>query len=225
MARLSTALGGALLLLAAGLPTAQAWGAMGHETVAYIASNFVAAGTKSYFQALLNDSSADYLAAVSAWADSYRSTAAGKFSAPFHYIDAEDDPPHSCGIDLARDCGPEGCVVSALANYTSRLVGKTTSKGSGRVRGSAAAGNLSTAERQIAAKMVIHFVGDIGQPLHCEALDKGGNGIPVTYHAHGSNLHSIWDSAIPESIANGSSMAAAKSWATTLTKGMALSTP
>lgn len=107
------------LLAAAALPGAMAWGAMGHEAVAYIASDFVAAGTRTYFQELLGDASADYLAAVASWADSYRYTTAGKFSAPFHYIDALDNPPSSCGVDLARDCGPKGCIVSAMANYVS----------------------------------------------------------------------------------------------------------
>lgn len=105
------------LLAAAGLPTAFGWGAMGHEAVAYIASNFVASETESYFQDLLGDTSADYLASVASWADSYRYTTEGKFSAPFHYIDANDDPPSSCGVEMSRDCGSEGCVVSAIANY------------------------------------------------------------------------------------------------------------
>lgn len=33
--------------------------------------------------------------AVATWADSYRYTTAGEFSAPFHYIDSNDSPP-SC---------------------------------------------------------------------------------------------------------------------------------
>lgn len=81
------------------------------------ALNFVAAETKSYFQDLLGDTSADYLASVASWADSYRYTTAEKFSAPFHYIDRNDSYPSSCGIDMSRDCGSEGCVVSAIANY------------------------------------------------------------------------------------------------------------
>lgn len=50
-------------------------------------------------------------------ADSYRYTTAGKFSAPYHYIDANDSPPSSCSVDLSRDCDSEGCVVSAIKNY------------------------------------------------------------------------------------------------------------
>ena len=193
-----------LLLLSSALPGALAWGAMGHYTVAYVATNFVTAKTKSYFQTLLGDTSTDYLATVATWADSYRSTTEGKFSAPFHYIDAEDNPPSSCSVDLARDCGAGGCVVTAVANYTTRLM----------------TASLSTAQRQIAAKMLVQFIGDIGQPLHCEALDVGGNSIDVTYDGDSTNLHAVWDSAIPESISGGSTKAKAKTWATTLTTGM-----
>lgn len=64
--------------------------------------------------------------------------------------------------------------------------------------------------------MVIHFLGDIGQPLHCENLETGGNGIDVDYDGDTTNLHHIWDSEIPESVAGGSSMSSAKTWATTL---------
>ncbi|KAI1127381.1 nuclease S1 precursor [Nemania abortiva] len=199
MARLTSAI--ALVAAVAPLPGALAWGAMGHETIAYIASNFVAASTKTYFQTLLADTSADYLANVAAWADSYRYTTAGSFSAPYHYIDANDNPPTTCGVDYSRDCGAEGCVVSALQNYTTILLD----------------GRYSAANHQIAAKMIIHFTGDIGQPLHCEALEVGGNDIDVLYGSDDTNLHAIWDSDIPESISGGSSLSSAKSWATTLT--------
>lgn len=64
------------------------------------------------------------------------------------------------------------------------------------------------------------FVGDVGQPLHCENLDTGGNGISVTYDGSSTNLHSVWDSSIPQSISGGSSLSSAKSWATTLTTGI-----
>ena len=197
-----------LLTVAAVIPQAMAWGAMAHYAVAYVATNFVSTTTKTYMQTLLADTSTDYLASVASWADSYRSTTAGAFSAPFHYIDALDSPPSSCSVSFSRDCGSTGCIVGAISNYTSRLL--TTS--------------LSTSERQIAAKMLIHFLGDIGQPLHCENLDVGGNSITVTYSGSSTNLHTVWDTKIPEKISGGSTMAIAKTWATTLTTGM-FSTP
>lgn len=75
--------------------------------------------TKAKFQAVLGDTSANYLASVATYADSYRYTTAGTFSAPFHYIDAMDSPPESCGVDFERDCPEEGCIVSAINNYVS----------------------------------------------------------------------------------------------------------
>ena len=57
----------------------------------------------------------------------------------------------------------------------------------------------------------------MGQPLHCENLDKGGNGIDVTYDGDDTNLHAVWDSAIPEAVAGGKSKAVAKTWAANLT--------
>lgn len=96
---------------------ALAWGAYGHETIAYIATNFVAASTRTFLQSLLADTSANYLASASTFADSYRSTTAGRFSAPYHYVDALDNPPSSCGVSYSRDCPAEGCVISAIANY------------------------------------------------------------------------------------------------------------
>lgn len=103
--------------LLAALPGAHAWGGLGHEAVAYVATNFVHSDTKAYFQNLLGDDSDNYLASVATWADSFRYSHEGRFSAPLHFIDAEDDPPHSCSVKFERDCGEKGCVVSAIKNY------------------------------------------------------------------------------------------------------------
>ncbi|ORY17596.1 S1/P1 nuclease-domain-containing protein [Clohesyomyces aquaticus] len=191
----------ALLSLLPFLPGSHAWGTLGHDTVAFIAQNFISSSTATWAKTLLNDSSPAYLANVATWADSYRYTSEGAFSAPFHYIDAADDPPTSCNVDYDRDCGAEGCVVSALANYTVRV--KSAS--------------VSTAEKQKALKWIIHFVGDIHQPLHDEALDVGGNTINVTFAGTGTNLHHIWDSNMPEKLIGGYSLTDAKNWASNLT--------
>lgn len=109
-----------LALLAAALPSALGWGYMGHEAVAFVATDFVSNATRSYFQDLLEDTSDSYLATVAAWADEWKKTEEGEFSYDFHFIDAQDEPPTSCEVDLERDCG-DGCVVSALANYVGVL--------------------------------------------------------------------------------------------------------
>ncbi|KAL4861554.1 nuclease S1 [Aspergillus spectabilis] len=187
--------------LTAGLPKALAWGTMGHETIAYIAQNFVASSTATYCKDILGSTSSSYLASVAAWADSYRYTAAGEFSAPFHYIDANDNPPSSCSVEYSRDCGSEGCSISAIQNYTTLLLDSET----------------SDAVKLDALRFIIHIIGDIHQPLHDEALEVGGNDIDVTYDGTDTNLHHIWDSNMPEDDAGGSTATVAKSWASTLT--------
>lgn len=183
------------------VPTIAAWGSLGHETVAYVASNFVAAETKHLFQKLLHNETSSYLAGVATWADSFRYTAAGRFSAPFHFIDAEDNPPTSCGVTYSRDCGEKGCVVGAIQNYTSQLLDTT----------------LPAGIQNMAAKFIIHFVGDIHQPLHDEALDIGGNTVLVTFGGVKTNLHHVWDTNMPEKLMGGYSLAYAEKWAEALT--------
>ncbi|KAK0655864.1 S1/P1 nuclease-domain-containing protein [Cercophora newfieldiana] len=176
----------------------------GHITVAYIASNFVSSDTASYFQGLLHNSTEDYLAGVASWADSVRYTKWGRFSANFHFIDAKDDPPRSCGIVMARDCKADGCVVSAIHNYTTRLLDAS----------------LPASERAIAAKFVVHFVGDTHQPLHNEDVARGGNGIHVKFNGVDFNLHHVWDSSIAEKLVGGvrrAPYAEARRWADALT--------
>jgi len=103
---------------------ANAWGVLGHATVAEVASHYLTSQAKTYVSSLLG---ADVsMASVASWADEYRSTSAGRFSAPYHFIDAEDNPPTSCSVDTTRDCGAGGCVVSAIANYVSRCSKQTS---------------------------------------------------------------------------------------------------
>jgi len=78
-------------------------------------------------------------------------------------------------------------VVSAIQNYTSQLLDPT----------------LRESDRLIAAKFVIHFVGDIHQPLHNENVAKGGNGILVKFDNVKFNLHHVWDTSIAEKLVAG----------------------
>ena len=46
---------------------------------------------------------------------------------------------------------------------------------------------------------ILHFIGDIHQPLHTEMLDRGGNEIKVCFDSHCGekvNLHGVWDKDI-----------------------------
>lgn len=57
-----------------------------------------------------------------------------------------------------------------------------------------------------ALRLLIHYLGDIHQPLHClsridsnyPAGDVGGNDFPLPNHYEAKNLHSVWDAVVYE---------------------------
>ena len=50
-------------------------------------------------------------------------------------------------------------------------------------------------------KFVVHFVGDMHQPLHDEDNgDRGGNDCHVILDGHPDNLHWVWDTGLLEQI-------------------------
>ncbi|KAK7984834.1 nuclease S1 [Apiospora saccharicola] len=182
--RLSTAAVGLLVLVPS---PCYGWGSLGHVAVGYLASNFVQDNTASYFKQLLKNDTEHYIAGVATWADTIRYTKWGRFSKDFHFIDAKDEPPTYCGVDFERDCKEAGCVVNAIKNYTEQLLDD----------------ELVAYRRAQAAKFVIHFVGDIHQPLHTENVAQGGNGIQVKWDSHDVNLHHVWDTSIAEKMLGG----------------------
>ena len=111
------------------------------------------------------------------------------YTRPWHYIDALDTPPTHCSINITRDCldSHGGCVVSAIANHTARVNDR----------------RLEYWERAQALRFVLHWFGDVVQPLHTENLDRGGNEHVVTYAGRKTNLHSVWDTAMPRGIVEG----------------------
>lgn len=54
-------------------------------------------------------------------------------------------------------------------------------------------GRLSAAHKKEALEFLVHFLGDVTQPLHDEAHEVGGNDIAVTFDGTKTNLHHIWD--------------------------------
>jgi len=189
-------------------PTAQAWGCKGHQTVAFIAEKHLAPEARQWVQKLLSENPIDpklnrycggamrdAMADVSTWADDVRGE---RKNGPWHYIDI---PRGVQRRPLEPYCGKEGCVTKAISEQLAILKDK----------------NADGAKRAEALRYVIHFVGDLHQPLHTITnADEGGNCVPVKYlrrrphehnHSFAPNLHSIWDTAIPERDAEGADSA------------------
>ncbi|KAJ3887417.1 nuclease Le3 [Lentinula edodes] len=166
-----------LLCLSLSVERVYGWGMKGHEAVGY----FLAPEASSFVETSL--SGPQYhssLGFAAPWADEVRRQKGYAWSAPLHFVDAEDQPPTECSVNQKRDCAGNGCILTAIANYTSRVVDTS----------------LSDSDRQEALKFIDHFIGDIGQPLHVEGIERGGNGIHVQCAGNKNNLHSVHDGII-----------------------------
>lgn len=163
---------------------AAAWGADGHRAVAYIAYQLLTPQARQQVDTLLDDDSGQTFVAVSTWPDEIRRPQHDQpypGSGPWHYVSI---PLPQTAYDQARDCSDGNCVVEKIGSFNAVLSDPSV---------------LPTL-RADALKFVIHFVGDIHQPLHaCENDDRGGNEVEVVLDGRKSNLHSVWDSGIIKS--------------------------
>ncbi|KIJ56258.1 hypothetical protein M422DRAFT_63177 [Sphaerobolus stellatus SS14] len=157
------------------------WGEVGHETIGFVAMQFLAPKALSFVQTTLAANFSGSLGPAAPWADTVRSEAAFSWSAPFHFVDAEDSPLQGqCSVVETRDCASNNCVLTAIANYTARVVDK----------------NLSKEQILEALLFLGQFIGDIGQPLHVEAIEVGGNDIKAICGGSSTNLHAAWDTGM-----------------------------
>lgn len=161
----------ALSTVLGALPSpAHAWGTQGHQVVANIAQSKLTSKARAEVDRLLALEPGETLASISTWADEHRNPAA----APWHYVNF---PRDSCNYDAERDCPGGNCVVGAIERQLKVL-----------------SSDAPDDRKLLALKYVIHFVGDVHQPLHAGYLDyKGGNTYQLQAFMRGSNLHALWD--------------------------------
>ncbi|MCA0393323.1 MAG: S1/P1 nuclease [Proteobacteria bacterium] len=165
-----------LLLLLIALP-AQAWRPLGHRMVARLAEPRLTPLAQAEVSRLLATEHLHSLADVANWADELRERdpQLGRRSAKWHYVNFSGD---DCRYDAARDCPGGDCVVAAIDAQAAILADRTR----------------DDAARLQALKFVVHFVGDVHQPLHAgNGHDRGGNDVQVHYRGKGTHLHALWD--------------------------------
>ncbi|KAF1808066.1 phospholipase C/P1 nuclease [Eremomyces bilateralis CBS 781.70] len=157
-----------------------AWGDVGHRTVGYLAEKYFSDEGKEFVHSLLANENDWDISDAATWADVIKYHR--PYSREWHYIDAKDDPPHHCDLQLLRDCPQDGCIISQIVNQTNLVLDTS---------------NSHTTRRE-ALMYIIHFIGDLHQPLHTERMARGGNGIHTCFDHRCSreNLHGIWDTDI-----------------------------
>ena len=223
-----------------------AWGRQGHEIVANLAWRILSNHTRTkvidilQFNATTSSTrileptdtaavsceSCSPLAWVADWADSVRHTQAYRWTSPLHYIDVRDDSisggcpagegddlSPECQFDYSRDCPDDICVAGAIVNYTDILLEHHYYESRDNPE------SVKLLEESL--KFLVHYIGDIHQPLHASRTsDRGGNSIhvhflnqrsntrssrrdaPQTWQVrrrhYANNLHSVWDDGIIE---------------------------
>ncbi|MCM1152804.1 MAG: S1/P1 nuclease [Muribaculum sp.] len=152
------------------------WGQKGHDTVAAIAEQHLTEATRQMIDSLLDGKSIVYYAN---WLDNASHTPEYAYSKTWHYKNIDADKTYENAPDIK-----EGNIVQALYDQTEVLQNPNATKD----------------EKALALKMVVHFLGDIHQPMHMgRQTDLGGNRHYVKYFKSATNLHTVWDSRLPES--------------------------
>jgi hypothetical protein len=163
-----------LISLAVSAIPAFAWGPEGHALVARIAEAQLNPEVQARVIEILGPGKT--MASVASWADEVRRSRPE--TGPWHYVDIPLKAGH---LDLARDCAKQGCVVVKIAELRRVIHDPATPPD----------------QRREALMFLIHFIGDMHQPLHCEDNDdRGGNSVQVQFFGRRSNLHSVWDSGL-----------------------------
>ncbi|HEX8498968.1 MAG TPA: S1/P1 nuclease [Pyrinomonadaceae bacterium] len=200
-------------------PRAAAWADDGHKTVAVVGYRLLTPKARQNVDAVLQGLTVD---AVVMWPDKLRyinpgcvtpesSPTCGDDYRPetgnWHQVDLAYEGPGKYGPDVCPSTRYGDCVVAAIEDFKKILRN--------------AARNKFVTYREAdkrkfhdALRFMLHFVGDIHQPLHCAnkktptgGSDAGGNGLPVTWQGEPPypyppakvwNLHSLWDDILVE---------------------------
>jgi len=152
------------------------WGATGHRTVGEIAEHYLTKRTKKAISNLLNGHS---IAFYSTFADDIKSDKKYSKFSPWHYLDFKFGKKYN-----PATASKKGDLVQGINKCIKVLKNP----------------NSSRSDKAFYLKLLIHFIGDLHQPLHVgHEYDRGGNDIKVKWFNKFSNLHRVWDSGMIDS--------------------------
>src|SRR4030095_16327332 len=169
---------------------AQAYWEYGHESVARVAWLQMRPDTRARVAALLRqgrlletpDCPVATLEQASVWADCIKPLGDRfAYAYSWHYQNVDVCKP----FDLKAACKDGNCV-SAQIERNARLLADR---------------KVPERERLMALAFLVHFVGDLVQPMHAgDHQDLGGNKVAANYGIIGGhmNQHSIWDGPLAE---------------------------
>lgn len=199
----------ALMLVILGSVNLFGWSAEGHQTVADIAQQLLTqSGQMAPVQAILGNLT---LAQISTCPDELRAfqssgtamsavctqvftnPAPPTNTANWHFIDIDVSITNPTHQDVLNACAND-CVLSAITQWGAVLSDTTA----------------ATNERLQALSFIVHFIGDLHQPLHSatRGTDAGGNAENVRIDGGTTSLHHAWDLNLVQDInSNASTLA------------------
>lgn len=140
-----------IILLVVSVQDSAAWGPQGHRVIGFIAETHLQSEVK---QLILEKFNINSLADVATWADQARKKR--KEENPWHYTNIEEGQGT---YDAERDCPSGACVTEKIHEFSGILGDRSA----------------SLPQRKDALKYLVHFVGDVHQPLHLgNKKDRGG---------------------------------------------------
>lgn len=173
----------ALLLVVLTTGQAAAWGSEGHRVIAEIAERYLEPSVARQVRELLALENVTTLSSVSTWADQIRPQR--RATGPWHYVNI---PITAAAYDVSRDCPGGTCVIAVIEEFSKVLADP----------------KVEPIRRLEALKFIVHFVGDLHQPLHVtDDHDRGGNEITVTFQGRKTNLHAVWDTSLLAGVIQG----------------------
>src|SRR5262249_16343160 len=159
-----------LLIFLTTTSAALPWGANGHRIVGRVAENHLSKRAALQIKTLMGH---ETVAEASTWPDDVRSDPAWKQAAPWHYVSIDDGETYE-----TTQKNPGGDVIVKMQDFEKALRDP----------------KASPQDKVVALRFLVHFVGDVHQPLHVgRRADQGGNGTKVTWFRNPTNLHAVWD--------------------------------
>jgi len=159
------------------------WGKQGHMMVAQIAADRISSTASNIVSQFIGSEST--LASIAPLPDAFDHSPSGRWSAPCHYCNLPRDAT-SFNIKYCTSF----CVVKSIKNYTLILTGEESSPFQC---------DFTTGIEPCALEFLVHYVGDVHQPLHVGyGDDEGGNKVEVKFYNKKANLHQVWDELIIE---------------------------
>lgn len=173
------------------------WGANGHRIVAHICETHLSESAKSELKDILGK---EYLAEIANWPDYIKSEKGWDFAKPWHYMTVHGDQTVAEAMMQSEKTEKIDNVIEGIELMKDILEGdqKAIDLFQGLMDKNKVK-PLAGSIKATAFAFLIHFIGDIHQPMHCgKNRDLGGNKIKVLFFDKEANVHSVWDSHIVE---------------------------